>query len=110
MAGVGDCKEGAFRHAVGSDDVVTIVRKVLARFEARELADDTVSLHHEAFPGGFGDDPFPRFDGDGGVGFVRDGDEVDEGIGPIGGRIEMRHVNHAIDFHSQPFKFRNHTR
>ena len=60
---VGNSEEGALGDAVGSDDVIAVVRKLFAWLQARQFADNAVPLNDYLFTGSIGDDPFPAANG-----------------------------------------------
>jgi hypothetical protein len=76
--------------------MVAVVREGFARFEVRAFADNTVALNYDAFSGQFGNDPFPAADGNGAIGEVVDGDEINKRVRPFRGGFQVRHVGHVI--------------
>ena len=71
---------------VATGYVVTIIGKGLAGREPRCLADNLVALDHQAAAIGVLDDPFAAEEGDGVVGAVPDGDEINERVRLIDGQ------------------------
>ena len=55
-----------------------------------------------------GNHPFPAFDGDSRGRVIVDGEEVNKGKGTFRRRIEMRHMDDAVNGDMQSFEFRNH--
>jgi hypothetical protein len=94
--------------AVRSGDVVAVVGKRFARGKGRELADDAFAFDDDTLVLRIGDDPFAPLESDGFLRFVVDGDEVNEGIRALGGRVQMRSEDDAVHGDSDFGQFVDH--
>lgn len=98
-----DPEKGSLGRAVGSDDVVTVVGKLVTRLESRKFSNNPVAFYYDAFSGGICDDPFTSSDGDGVLRLIEDGQEVHKRERSLWRCVQMRGVNHAIDSYTQTF-------
>ena len=64
-------------------DMVAVVGKLLAGGEARRFADDFIAFYDQTAAIGIDHDPFAAEKPDGAVGFVSNGDEINERVGFI---------------------------
>ncbi len=78
-----DAVEAALHVGIAPRDMVAVVGELLARGQARGLADNLVALDHLPVPPAVVDDPFASQQGDGAVRGVPDGDIVDERVGLV---------------------------
>ena len=81
-----DAVERSPRRGIAAGHMVAVVGKFLAGREPRSLADKLVALDHQAAAIGVLDDPFAAEEGDGVVGAVPDGDEINERVRLIDGQ------------------------
>lgn len=105
---LGERQKRSLGDAVRSSDVVAVVGKRFARGKGRELADNAFALDDDTLVLGIGDDPFTPLEGDGYVRFVVDSDEVNEGVGALGGRVQMRREDDAVHGDSEIGQFVDH--
>ncbi len=81
-----DAMEGTGRPGGGAGDVVAVVGKLLARGEARGLADDFLALDDQTGTVEVFDHPFATKQGERVCRAVVDRDKIDESVGLIGGQ------------------------
>ena len=80
MAGLVEAVKAAVRPGVARADVVAVVGKVLTRRQGGGFANDFVAFDDEPRAIGVFDDPFAAQQGHGEVGFVADGQKIDESV------------------------------
>ena len=86
-----DPMKTAVRGGIGARDVVAVVGKLFSRSQLWRFAHDAVAFDHQARAVGVLDDPFPTQQGDGAVGAVPDGNEINEGM-----RLVRRETRAAV--------------
>lgn len=99
LAGPGFYQEGAPDLAVLSDDVVAVVGESAVRGDLRKLSHHAVAFDHVPDPVFLQNDPFSPADRDPLIPVVVNGEEVDERMGALVGRVEAGHVKDFIHGH-----------
>lgn len=75
-----DAVKTAVSRRIGARHMIAVVGELFARRQLRRFAHDPIAFDHQARAVGVLDDPFPTQQGDGAIGAVPDGDEINKGM------------------------------
>lgn len=65
---------------IGASHMIAVVGKLFSRSQLWRFAHDPIAFDHQPGAVGVLDDPFPTQQGDGAVGAIADGNEINEGM------------------------------